>query len=150
MPSRIFGDIPGIPEGSEFENRLFLSKYGVHRPIRAGVSGTATEGANSVILSGGYEDDEDYGHTIIYAGNGGRSYKTGTQVADQQLDGKNLALAFNYEHDLPVRLIRGANPKNPFSPSVGYRYDGLFRIASYWPALGESGFIVWYFRLVKQ
>lgn len=149
MPDRIFGEIPGIPEGSECENRLFLSKYGVHRPIRAGVSGTATEGADSVILSGGYEDDEDYGHTIIYAGNGGRSYKTGMQAADQQLDRKNLALVLNYERDLPVRLIRGANAKNQFAPALGYRYDGLFNVASYWPATGRSGFVVWYFRLIK-
>ena len=77
MAVRIFGDIPGIPEGSEFENRLFLSKYGVHRPIRAGVSGTATEGADSLVVAGGYEDDEDHGDVIIYAGNGGRNNRTG-------------------------------------------------------------------------
>lgn len=149
MAVRIFGEIPGIPEGSEFENRLFLSKYGVHRPIRAGVSGTATEGADSVILSGGYEDDEDFGHTVIYAGNGGRSNKTGLQVADQQLDRKNLALVLNQERNLPVRLIRGVNPKNPFAPTLGYRYDGLYWVESYWEGKGQSGFVVWYFRLIK-
>ena len=49
-----------------------------------------------------------------------------------------------------MRLIRGANPKNPFAPLLGYRYDGLFTVASYWPAPGKSGFVVWYFRLIKQ
>ncbi len=43
---RIFGEITGIPEGSEFENRFYLSQYGVHRPLQAGISGSQTEGAD--------------------------------------------------------------------------------------------------------
>ncbi|MDB5239528.1 MAG: hypothetical protein JWP57_153 [Spirosoma sp.] len=85
MAKRVFGNIPGIPEGSEFENRYFLSNYGIHRPLQAGISGSQTEGADSIVLSGGYEDDEDLGDVIIYTGHGGRSLDTGLQVADQQL-----------------------------------------------------------------
>ena len=51
---RVFGEITGIPEGSEFENRVSLSHYGVHRPLQAGISCSQTEGADSIVLSGGY------------------------------------------------------------------------------------------------
>lgn len=149
MPTRIFGDIPGIPEGSEFENRVMLSHYGVHRPLQAGISGSQGEGADSIVLSGGYEDDEDLGDEVIYTGHGGRSLDTGQQVTDQQLVRQNLALALNCQRGLPVRVIRGYNHRSPYSPVEGYRYDGLFRVDSYWRERGRSGFYVWRFRLVK-
>ncbi|MFD2570626.1 YDG/SRA domain-containing protein [Spirosoma soli] len=149
MAERIFGDIPGIPEGSEFENRFFLSQYGVHRPLQAGISGSQAEGADSIVLSGGYEDDEDLGDIIIYTGHGGRSLESGLQVADQQLVKQNLALALNCQRGLPVRVVRGYNHKSSFSPTQGYRYDGLFRVDSYWREKGKSGFYVWRFRLIK-
>lgn len=58
MPERIFGHIPGYPIGSWFESRATLAKAGLHRPLVAGISGTETQGADSIVLSGGYEDDE--------------------------------------------------------------------------------------------
>ncbi len=146
---RIFGEIPNIPEGSEFESRFFLSQYGVHRPIQAGISGSQTEGADSIVLSGGYEDDEDHGDVIIYTGHGGRSQDTGLQVADQQLTNQNLALAINCQQGLPVRVVRGQKHKSVFAPIVGYRYDGLYRVDHYWREKGLSGFFVWRFFLVK-
>lgn len=60
MKSRIFGHISGYNEGYEFESRLELSLSGVHTPRQAGISGSQREGANSIVLSGGYEDDEDF------------------------------------------------------------------------------------------
>lgn len=146
---RVFGEIADIPEGSEFENRYYLSQYGVHKPLQAGISGSQTEGADSIVLSGGYEDDEDYGDVIIYTGHGGRSQVTGLQVADQQLTYQNLALALNCQRGLPVRVIRGYNHQSDFSPLQGYRYDGLYRVDDYWQEKGLSGFSVWRFRLVK-
>lgn len=146
---RVFGEITGISEGSEFENRYYLSRYGVHKPLRAGISGSQTEGADSIILSGGYEDDQDYGDIIIYTGHGGRSGVTGLQVADQHLTHQNVVLAINCQQGLPVRVIRGHNQKSACSPAEGYRYDGLYRVDRYWQEKGVSGFLVWRFRLVK-
>lgn len=147
---RIFGEIPGIPEGSEFENRHYLSEYGVHKPLQAGISGSQMEGSDSLILSGGYEDDSDYGDVIIYTGHGGRSKLTKAQVADQQLTRQNLALVLNRERGLLVRVIRGSTHQSAFSPKQGYRYDGLYQVESYWREKGASGFFVWRFRLIKQ
>ena len=85
--------------------------------MQAGISGAAAEGADSIVVSGGYEDDEDYGDEIIYTGHGGNDPNTGRQVADQQLKQGNLALAFSRKEGLPVRVVRGANPKSPYAPA---------------------------------
>jgi putative restriction endonuclease len=74
--ARQFGEIEGHPEGAVFDSREALSKAGVHRPTMAGISGTADEAADSVVLSGGYEDDFDYGDEVVYTGHGGRDPNT--------------------------------------------------------------------------
>jgi hypothetical protein len=57
LEDRLFGHIDGYPEGTIFDSREALSMAGVHWPMMAGISGTAEEGADSIVLSGGYEDD---------------------------------------------------------------------------------------------
>lgn len=147
--SRHFGEIPGYGPGSVFENRQHLAKAGVHKPLQAGISGAQDEGADSIVLSGGYEDDKDLGDVIIYTGEGGRNENTGRQEKDQQLKRKNLALARSYSDGLPVRVIRGANHKSPYSPRKGYRYEGLYLVADYWREKGKDNYYVWRFRLIK-
>jgi putative restriction endonuclease len=97
----------------------------------AGISGSGTEGADSVVLSGGYEDDEDRGEVIVYTGHGGNDPNTKRQVADQEFSRGNLALAVNRKEGLPVRVIRGAELDSPYAPERGFRYDGLYVVESY-------------------
>jgi putative restriction endonuclease len=146
---RVFGHIPGYLEGSEFASRAELAAAGVHRPTQAGISGSAREGADSIVLSGGYEDDRDEGDEIIYTGHGGRDPASGRQVADQTLTAQNLALARNKALGLPVRVVRGGRHRSPHSPATGYRYDGLYRVDDYWRESGQAGYKVWRYRLVK-
>lgn len=40
------------------------SAAGVHAPPIAGIHGTKDDGAYSVVMSGEYNDDEDYGDTV--------------------------------------------------------------------------------------
>lgn len=149
MPKRIFGYIPGYPEGSWFESRKALSAAGIHRPTVAGISGTESEGADSIVLSGGYEDDEDLGDEIVYTGHGGRDQNTGKQIVNQKLSRGNLALAKSKLQGLPVRVIRGSTHKSDYSPSTGYRYDGLYRVEDYWQERGRAGYYIWRYRLIK-
>ena len=93
MTTRHFGPIPTVQEGQTFASRYELRLSGVHLPLQAGISGSQQEGADSIVLSGGYEDDEDRGDIILYTGHGGRDLDTGKQVADQLLVRQNLALA---------------------------------------------------------
>ena len=139
----VFGEIAGIRPGHEFANRLELWSAGVHRQTQAGISARQGGGAESIVLSGGYEDDEDFGAVIIYTGRGGRSAETSQQVADQVLTGANLELVRNEQLGLPVRVSRKVSgPAGTF-----YRYGGLYRVASHWAAMGKSGHRVWRFRL---
>lgn len=149
MAERIFGHIPGYPEGSLFQDRTELRESGVHRPIQAGISGSQTEGAESIVLSGGYEDDADYEDVIVYTGQGGRDQSTGQQVHDQPFSRGNRALALSKQNGLPVRVVRGSRHDSPYSPPSGYSYDGLFAVEEFWRERGRSGFEVWRFRLVK-
>ena len=147
---RVFGPIAGVAVGALFQNRQELSHAGVHRPMMAGISGSGLEGADSIVISGGYEDDEDHGDEILYTGHGGNDPATGQQVADQELARGNLALKLSHDHDLPVRVVRGANLRSAFSPLHGYRYDGLYFVRRYWSEVGRSGFLIWRFRLERD
>ena len=144
---RVFGHVSFYRPGDAFRTRIELAQSGVHKPLQAGISGSASEGADSIVLSGGYEDDQDSGDTILYTGYGGRDLNSGRQITDQQLVGYNLALAQNTATGLPVRVIRGANGNPSFAPTTGYRYDGLYRVAQYWYERGRSGYMVWRYRL---
>ena len=85
MPERVFGHIPGYPEGSCFATRAAVAVAGLHRPPVAGIAGSGRQGATSVVIAGGYEDTQDFGDVIIYTGHGGRDPETGHQRTDQTL-----------------------------------------------------------------
>jgi putative restriction endonuclease len=142
------GDAPGVEEGQTFADRQETYDRGAHRALQAGIVGTARTGAESIVVSGGYEDDEDYNWLIIYTGHGGRD--AGRQIANQSLDSPgNAALKTSMLTGAPVRVIRGAHRGSPHAPESGYRYDGLFRVADAWREQGRSGFLVCRFKLIK-
>ena len=145
---RVFGEVDGVAEGAFFASYADLNQAKVHTQTQAGISGSQTEGADSIVVSGGYEDDQDFGDEIIYTGQGGRD-ASGKQIADQTLTRGNLALAKNELEGLPLRVIRGAHKGNPFAPPIGYRYDGLYRVDSHWTEKGKAGFFMCRYRLVK-
>jgi putative restriction endonuclease len=122
MATRVFGDIPGVAVGTIFPDRTALAEAGVHRPLQAGISGSGLDGAESIVVSGGHEDDEDHGDEVVYTGHGGKDQKTSKQIHDQELTVGNLALARSQLEGLPVRVIRGAELDSPFAPPQGYRY----------------------------
>ena len=68
MPERVYGEIEGYLEGSTFTDRWDLYRSGVHRHNQMGIVGNAAEGAESIVLSGTYEDDVDEGDRITYTG----------------------------------------------------------------------------------
>ena len=126
----VCGHIEGFPVGTVFENRVQLSEARVHRPTVAGIAGSLNHGgADSIVVSGGYEDDEDRRDVIVYTGHGGNDPNTGKQTSDQTVEASgNRALASNKYSGLPVRVIRGSGGDAETSPPSGYRYDGLYRV----------------------
>lgn len=73
----MIGQLEGIGTGSGFKDRRALFDAGVHRSLQGGIVGTASIGAESIVLSGGYSDDQDHGSVIVYTGHGGRDQNTG-------------------------------------------------------------------------
>lgn len=144
MPERTYGEIDGFPPGSTFTNRLDLAASGVHRPRIGGICG-GQDGAESIVVSGGYPDDQDYGTELIYTGHGGWNGKT--QTKDQELKSGNAGLARSADEGYVVRVIRGFGGDKAYSPARGLRYDGLFRVVDYWHSTRDDHRI-WRFRLV--
>ncbi|VVB01304.1 unnamed protein product [Arabis nemorensis] len=151
---RIVGSIPGVQVGDIFFFRLELCVVGLHGQTQAGIdfltgslSSNGEPIATSVIVSGGYEDDDDQGDVIIYTGHGGQD-KLGRQAEHQKLEGGNLGMERSMYYGIEVRVIRGFKYENSVSSKV-YVYDGLFRIVDSWFDVGKSGFGVFKFRLER-
>lgn len=140
----------GFKEGFWCKDRKELSKLGLHGPPIAGISGGELEGADSVVLNGGYEDDDIFnGDEVIYTGAGKRDLLTRKQVGDQELKGRNKALKLNIERELPVRVIVGSGCESDIAPESGYIYVGLYKVESYWEETGASGYRIYRFKLLK-
>ena len=126
-----------------------MAEASAYRHREAGISSSASKGADSIVLSGGYEDDQDVGALIIYTGYGCGYPATVRQVSDQPFSLWNRALLYNGLNGLPVRVIRGEGRDLPYSPSAGYRYDGLYLVDDYWQDRGRAGFAVWRYKLTS-
>ena len=149
--SIFFGIPDGIKEGQLFNDRRSLIDANLHRSTMAGIDGNGEEGAAAIVLSGGYQDDEDLGDVIIYTGHGGNDPVTGNQIADQSWSSYgNSGLVVSKNRKLPVRVIRGFKHTSPFSPSSGYKFGGLYLVVDSWEVKGKSGFKICRFKLLKQ
>ncbi|XP_058138020.1 E3 ubiquitin-protein ligase UHRF1 isoform X1 [Dasypus novemcinctus] len=171
VPSNHYGPIPGIPVGTMWRFRVQVSESGVHRPHVAGIHGRSNDGAYSLVLAGGYEDDVDHGNFFTYTGSGGRDLsgnkRTAEQSCDQKLTNTNRALALNCSAPIndrdgaeakdwragkPVRVVRNVKggKHSKYAPAEGNRYDGIYKVVRYWPEKGKSGFLVWRYLLRRD
>lgn len=144
---KFFGTPDGIHVGQFFHDRKELSEANVHRPTQPGISGNRLEGADSIVLSGGYED-EDYGDYIVYSGQGGRAPGARAHTFDQSFEAwGNAGLITSRIQRLPVRVTRGHQVRSPYAPPVGYVYAGLYEVNEYWMSRGRDGFDIVRFKL---
>lgn len=147
---RTFGELPSQPEGTPYDSRRAVRLAGLHAHNQAGISGTQREGADAIVLNGGYPDDQDTGDVIVYTGHGGQDPATRHQIADQSLDDPgNAGLVRSQLEVLPVRVIRGSEEPSEYAPAQGYRYDGLYRVVRHWFKTRDDGFRVLQFQMVK-
>ena len=147
MSKIVFGHIDNVKVGDVFDSRKALASAGIHNPLMSGISGTG-EGACSIVLSGGYEDDVDDLNYILYTGQGGQDKSGGKQVSDQDFVKGNQGLLLSCKYNLPVRVTRGFQIKN--GPPTGYRYDGLYYVNKYERIIGQSGFLICRFHLTSE
>lgn len=103
----MIGEVPNVEVGQPFDSRRLAHEAGVHRPLQAGICGTKKSGAESIVVSGGYKDDEDYGNVIVYTGHGGQD-SSKNQVSDQTVeDAGNAALVTSHMEGLPSVCFEG-------------------------------------------
>lgn len=143
------GEIDGVRVGTSYKSREEIRLAKLHRPPMAGISYITDGPAESIVISGGYEDDEDFGDIIIYTGQGGQDSPGGKQVRDQEMTRGNRALVISEDHGSTIRIIRGAGGDPEFSPPTGYRYDGLYQVVNHWFERSKSGPLVIRFELNK-
>lgn len=143
-----YGEVPGRSVDDTFANRTELQRSGLHRPGQAGICGTRKFGAESIVASGGYVDDEDTGDVIIYTGHGGREGKKQVRAQTWE-DSGNAALLKSLFTGKPVRVIRGAHAGSSFAPKTGLRYDGLYVVDEAWMATGKEGFQICRYTMTK-
>ncbi|ONI07807.1 hypothetical protein PRUPE_5G140900 [Prunus persica] len=164
IPSDHFGPIPaendpernrGVLVGESWEDRLECRQWGVHFPHVSGIAGQSNHGAQSVVLSGGYLDDEDHGEWFLYTGSGGRDLSGNKrtnkeQSFDQTFDKYNKALQVSCLKGYPVRVVRSHKEKrSSYAPEKGVRYDGCYRIEKCWKKVGVQGFKVCRYLFVR-
>ncbi|KAJ8569640.1 hypothetical protein K7X08_006217 [Anisodus acutangulus] len=145
----------GVLVGETWEDRFECRQWGAHFPHVAGIAGQSDYGAQSVALSGGYEDDEDHGEWFLYTGSGGRDLSGNKrtnklQSFDQKFDKLNEALRVSCLKGYPVRVVRSHKEKrSSYAPDKGVRYDGVYRIEKCWRKAGKQGFKVCRYLFVR-
>uniref|UniRef100_A0A5B7AQV8 RING-type E3 ubiquitin transferase n=1 Tax=Davidia involucrata TaxID=16924 RepID=A0A5B7AQV8_DAVIN len=146
----------GVLVGECWEGRLECRQWGIHLPPVSGICGQSNHGAQSVVLSGGYEDDEDHGEWFLYTGSGGRDLSGNKrtnkeQSFDQTFDKSNEALRLSCKKGHPVRVVRSHKEKrSSYAPEEKVlRYDGIYRIEKCWRKVGKQGFKVCRYLFVR-
>ena len=142
----VVGHVPGIAIGLRFYGRAEVAAVGLHRHWLSGISYAAKkespygcEVATSIVVSGGYEDDQDNGTDLTYTGQGGDDLLgRKKQLADQRWDRGNVAMRNSQQRGLPVRVIRG-NPDKHAPYGRVFIYDGLYDITASEEKVGVSG-----------
>ncbi|XP_036147944.1 E3 ubiquitin-protein ligase UHRF1 isoform X2 [Monomorium pharaonis] len=172
VPPNHLGPIPGVDVGTTWLFRMQVSEAGVHRPFVAGIHGREKDCAYSIVFSGGYEEDYDYGDEFLYSGSGGRDLsgnkRVSTQSKDQKLTRLNLALAKNcnasinnkigadaktkWKEGKPIRVVRNYKLAkfSEYAPKEGNRYDGIYKVVRYYPDKSTHGFVMWKYILRRD
>ncbi|XVF54792.1 hypothetical protein PTKIN_Ptkin05aG0210100 [Pterospermum kingtungense] len=145
----------GVLVGDTWQDRLECRQWGAHFPPVKGIAGQQDHGAQSVVLSGGYKDDEDHGEWFLYTGSGGRDLSGNKrtnkdQSFDQEFKSGNESLRLSCKNGYPVRVIRSYKDKHSsYAPEEGLRYDGIYRVEKCWRNVGVQGFKVCRFLFVR-
>ncbi|KAL3839231.1 hypothetical protein ACJIZ3_023822 [Penstemon smallii] len=100
----------GVLVGETWKDRMECRQWGPHFPHVAGIFGQSEHGAQSVALSGGYEDDEDHGEWFLYTRSGERDLSRNKRINKKQSSETffkfNVALRVSCRHGYPVRVVR--------------------------------------------
>ena len=138
----------GLTNGDWFPFQNVALFRGAHGHSQAGIHGDATMGAYSIVVSGGYDEfDRDESSSLWYCGP--RSDKNTDPRLPAPSSGTQ-ALYTSKETGKDVRVLRSGGGNTAWSPEVGIRYDGLYRVMSSGTTTNTLGGRVERFKLVRN
>ncbi|SPQ24206.1 3e11dd4e-944c-4769-ada7-d5081130441f [Thermothielavioides terrestris] len=136
----------GLVPGAWWPLQALAVFHGAHGQTIRGISGSPTQGAYSIVISGRARAtyahlDADNGHTVQYASD--------SPAAAPSSDTR--ALQTSLRTGAPVRVLRGAGARaHALAPPVGIRYDGLYRVVASRRVPDHRGEEYLVFRLVRE
>ncbi|KAI0542772.1 hypothetical protein GGR58DRAFT_170437 [Xylaria digitata] len=142
-----------IALGSWFAFQINALFWGAHGARMAGIAGSVTTGAWSIVVANTYEDlDSDHGSTIYYSGSNSHDNTNPQQAAPASQGTKALHASIATQN--PVRVLRSggafnSRSQNRYLPSCGLRYDGLYRVVSFQQRLNKNGGLYDQFKLER-
>lgn len=121
-----------------------------------GISGNKEDGCLSVILSGGtYSKDQDLLDHVLYCGTlGTLSPSEGPYNADERKQppgipsANTLLLLTSMKKQTPIRLLRAHKGKSRYAPTVGIRYDGLYKVTDH--EVLDAAYAMYRFTLIRE
>ena len=116
---------------------------GAHGTKMGGIAGTETDGCRSILISKTYDNvDEDKGDRVLYS-----STRKSSSAAVKESNGTK-ALLRSQKTGRPVRVLRKQSGWEG-APSVGIRYDGLYKVVSSRPLEKGDKEFYFQFRLIR-
>ncbi|KAI0096791.1 hypothetical protein GGR51DRAFT_553379 [Nemania sp. FL0031] len=121
-----------IALGTWFPFQINALFWGAHGARMAGIAGSVTTGAWSIVIAGTYEDlDTDNGDIVYYSGSNSHENTNPERPAPASQGTKALHASIATQN--PVRVLRSGGAsnvhrQNRYLPMCGLRYDGLYRV----------------------
>uniref|UniRef100_A0A0D9W7S2 SET domain-containing protein n=1 Tax=Leersia perrieri TaxID=77586 RepID=A0A0D9W7S2_9ORYZ len=144
---KYIGNVPGIQVGDIFHLRVELCVVGLHRPHRLGVDHIKQEDGTSLAVSVvSYTEPSDVKNNLdvlVYSG-------SMTAIANQKIEGTNLALKKSMDTNTPVRVIHGFITTLNGKKLRTYIYGGLYTVVKYWREKESEDNYVYKFRLRRM
>ncbi|KAK1772212.1 PUA-like domain-containing protein [Phialemonium atrogriseum] len=145
--AKVFGH-NGLEPGAWWPFQLVALFHGAHGASVKGIAGDAELGTWSVVLSGTYDDlDADDGDSIWYSGDGSHENQDPRRILHESNATRSLHTSL--ATGKPVRVLRGAKTKRAFAPTVGIRYDGLYRVVATRKLKNQKGGLYEVFRMER-
>lgn len=132
--AKVYGD-NGLKPGDWWPMQVVALCHGAHGSKMGGISGNSEFGAYSIVTAGGqYEElDQDHGNILYYSGSGSHENTDPKNPAPSTTATSALQASLRTQN--PVRVLRAAGAgsgksKKSWRPTVGIRYDGLYRVVA--------------------
>ncbi|KAI4196420.1 MAG: hypothetical protein LQ350_006565 [Teloschistes chrysophthalmus] len=127
-----------LQNGQWWPRQICAVRDGAHGALVDGIFGASGQGAYSVVMSGTGYSDVDEGDVVKYCGTSGHAdgpTRSTRRMMESRTSGN------------PVRVLRSHKLHSTFRPSVGLRYDGLYRVID--SELLDQGTSMWRFTLER-